>query len=55
MHHTTTSCTTTRRAAVLERCLKRLEWDKVRAKEAQEAADAAERERLAMMSVSDLT
>ena len=37
---------------MLERCLKRLEWDKVRAREAQEAADEAERERLAMMSVS---
>lgn len=39
------------RAAVLERCLKRLEWEKVRAKEAAEAADEAERERMAMMSV----
>ena len=39
------------RAAVLERCLKRLEWEKVRAKEAQAVADEQERERLAMMSV----
>lgn len=36
---------------MLERCLKRLEWEKVRAKEAAEAADEAERERMAMMSV----
>ena len=36
---------------MLERCLKRLEWDKVKAREAREAADEADRERLAMMSV----
>lgn len=38
-------------AAVLERSLKRLEWDKVRERELQEAADEAERERLAYQSV----
>lgn len=37
------------RSVVLERCLKRLEWDRVKEKEAREAADAAEAERMAML------
>ena len=38
------------RSLVLERCLKRLEWDRVKDKEAKEAADAAEAERMAMQA-----
>lgn len=36
---------------MLERCLKRLEWDRARAREAQELEDEAERERQAMQQV----
>lgn len=36
-----------RRAGMLERALKRLEWERVRDAEVKEAADEAERERLA--------
>jgi splicing factor 3A subunit 1 len=40
-----------RRQGILERCLKRLEWDKVQSREAKAAADAKEAERLAMQSI----
>jgi hypothetical protein len=40
-----------RRSGILERCLKRLEWDRARAREAQELEDEAERERQAMQQV----
>ena len=39
------------RTALLERCLRRLEWEKQREAEEQEAADKAEAERLAMQSI----
>jgi CRISPR/Cas system-associated exonuclease Cas4 (RecB family) len=39
------------RSVILERCLKRLEWDKARAREAQELEDELERERVAMQQV----
>ena len=39
------------RQGILERCLKRLEWDKVQMREAKAAADAKEAERLAMQSI----
>jgi hypothetical protein len=38
-------------AAVLERALKRLEWEKVKEREMQDAADEAERERQAYQAV----
>jgi splicing factor 3A subunit 1 len=38
-------------AAVLERALKRLEWEKVKERETQDAADEAERERQAYQAV----
>ncbi len=38
-------------AGVLERALKRLEYDKVKEKEAQDQAEEAERERLAYQAV----
>lgn len=38
-------------AQILERCLKRLEWEKAKEKEAKDAADEAERERMAMLSI----
>ncbi len=41
----------TDRGAILERCLKRLEWEGAREREAQEAADEAEKEREAMAQV----
>lgn len=37
--------------AVLERCLRRLEWEQAREREEKEAADAAERERIAMQLI----
>ena len=40
-----------RRTAVLERCLRRLEWDRVKEAEAKAAADQFEAERLAMQSI----
>lgn len=36
---------------MLERCLKRLEWEQAREREAKEAADEAERERVAMAQI----
>jgi hypothetical protein len=39
------------RSVILERCLKRLEWDRARAREVQELEDEAERERQAMQQV----
>ena len=39
------------RTALLERCLRRLEWEKQREAEEKEAADKAEAERLAMQSI----
>lgn len=39
------------RGPILERCLKRLEWEQHREREAQEVADEVERERLAMLSI----
>lgn len=39
------------RQQILERCLKRLEWDKVQTREAKAAADAKEAERLAMQAI----
>ncbi|GMH40484.1 hypothetical protein BSKO_08388 [Bryopsis sp. KO-2023] len=39
------------RQVLLERCLKRLEWEKAREREEKEAADAAEKERLAMQMI----
>ena len=39
------------RSAVLERCLRRLEWDRVKEAEAKAAADQFEAERLAMQSI----
>ncbi len=38
-------------ATPLERALKRLEWDRVRAKEMQDAADEAEKERMATQAI----
>ncbi|GFH15663.1 ubiquitin-like domain-containing protein, partial [Haematococcus lacustris] len=38
-------------AALLERCAKRLEWEKVRERELKDAADEAERERLAYQAI----
>eukprot|EP00887_Chlorella_sp_A99_P000243 scaffold13.g243.t1 len=38
-------------AVVLERALKRLEWERVKEKEAKEARDEAEAERMAMLSI----
>lgn len=43
--------TPTRRSMILERCLKRLEWDRARAREAQALEDELERERVAMQQV----
>ena len=40
-----------RRQQVLERCLRRLEWDKVKNAEEKAAADQAEAERVAMQSI----
>ena len=45
------SCLSACSAVALERCLKRLEWDRVREKELKDAADEAEKERLAMQSI----
>ena len=42
---------TVRRTALLERCLRRLEYEKAREAEAQAAADQAEAERLAMQAI----
>jgi hypothetical protein len=42
---------TFRRSVILERCLKRLEWDRARAREAQALEDELERERVAMQQV----
>jgi splicing factor 3A subunit 1 len=39
------------RLGILERCLKRLEWEKAKEKESKEAADQLEAERLAMQSI----
>lgn len=39
------------RAMILERCLKRLEWDRARAREAQALEDELERERVAMQQI----
>ena len=39
------------RTSVLERCLKRLEWEKQREAEDRAAADKAEAERIAMQSI----
>lgn len=39
------------RAGILERCLKRLEWERAREREAKEAADELEKERMAMQSI----
>lgn len=36
---------------ILERSLKRLEWEKAREREEKEAADAAEKERIAMQMI----
>ena len=36
---------------MLERCLRRLEWDRVKEAEAKAAADQFEAERLAMQSI----
>lgn len=38
---------------ILERCLKRLEWDRARAREAQALEDELERERVAMQQVRE--
>ncbi|GAX76903.1 hypothetical protein CEUSTIGMA_g4349.t1 [Chlamydomonas eustigma] len=38
-------------STMLERCLKRLEWDRVREKEQKDAADEAERERMAVQAI----
>lgn len=43
----------TRSSVILERALRRLEWERVRAKEAKEQAERAEREREAMLSVGE--
>ncbi|CAD7697669.1 unnamed protein product [Ostreobium quekettii] len=42
---------TTDRTLILERALKRLEWDRAREKEQKEAADIAERERMVMQMI----
>ena len=39
------------RQGILERCLRRLEWDRVQEREAAAAASQAEAERLAMQSI----
>ncbi len=39
------------RQAILERCLKRLEWEKVQSREAKAAADRQEADRLAMQAI----
>lgn len=39
------------RQLILERSLKRLEWEKAREREEKEAADAAEKERVAMQMI----
>jgi splicing factor 3A subunit 1 len=39
------------RMVILERCLRRLEWEKVKEKENREAADQLEAERMAMQSL----
>ena len=39
------------RAIMLERCVKRLEWERVRDKEQKDADDEAERERNAMQAI----
>jgi len=39
------------REAILERCLGRLEWEKVKETEARAEAEAKEAERLAMQSI----
>eukprot|EP00884_Botryococcus_braunii_P002572 jgi/Botrbrau1/12315/Bobra.0205s0013.1 len=39
------------RLGILERCLKRLEWEKAKEKESKEASDQLEAERLAMQSI----
>jgi hypothetical protein len=39
------------RSGILERCLKRLEWDRARAREAQALEDELEKERVAMQQV----
>ncbi len=38
-------------APALERCIKRLEWDRVKEKEQKDAADEAEKERLATQAI----
>lgn len=38
-------------APILERCLGRLDWNRAREKEAKDAADEAERERMSMLSI----
>ena len=38
-------------ALTLERCLKRLEWDRVRDKEQKDAADEADKERNAVQAI----
>ena len=47
LKHIMNSC----RTHILERCLRRLEWEKAKEAEAQAAADKAEAERLAMQAI----
>ncbi len=39
------------RASLLDRCVKRLEWEQAQEKEAAAAADEAEKERIAMQQI----